>query len=216
MLLTCACQRLAIGPAGSREAEEFAAYLNGEFNAVFKGIRLPQCKRSPIITITTSIDDPSEYVRSSDYGSSSAPLLCGYMDVSNPSELLIMGNATIGDRRQFSAISIDYSENNKFWYGENGDIQHGDPDENGLIYYSALNFPAFFGAYMDFQRGEHRPIAGLYPVPYNAYSTRSSGSDLKLLGNVLGPFLYTFSAFSVARKLISERKGRLREGEFDF
>ncbi|EEQ99759.1 conserved hypothetical protein [Perkinsus marinus ATCC 50983] len=123
-----------------------------------------------------------------------------------------MANATIGDDDPFNAISIDYSKKNKFWYAENGNIKHGDPSENGLVYYEALNFPPLLGVWMDYHRGEHRPITGIYPMPYDSYKTRTSGSDLILLGNILGPFLYTFSAFSVARKLISERKGRLREG----
>ncbi|KAF4688252.1 (ABC) transporter [Perkinsus olseni] len=212
VLLTCACQTLAIGPAGTRQAENFATYLNDNFESIFKGFNLPQCDGFPTITVSTSIDDPREYVRRSDYGSIGVPELCGYMDVFNPFELLIMSNATIGDSGRFKAISVDYSEYNRFWYGENGDIQHGDPDDNGLVYYEALNFPAFMGAWMDYRRGDNRPIAGVYPMPYSSYQTRSSGSDLILLGNVLGPFLYTFSAFSVARKLISERKGKASRG----
>lgn len=213
LLLTCACGHLVIGPAWSREAEDFAAYLKGEFESIFKGRSLPQCRGFPTITISTSITDPREYVRRSEYGSIGVPQLCGYMDVFEPYELVIMANATIGDDDPFNAISIDYSKKNKFWYAENGNIKHGDPSENGLVYYEALNFPPLLGVWMDYHRGEHRPITGIYPMPYDSYKTRTSGSDLILLGNILGPFLYTFSAFSVARKLISERKGRLREGK---
>ncbi|KAF4655541.1 (ABC) transporter, partial [Perkinsus chesapeaki] len=212
LLLTCACQTLAIGPAGTPAAEDFASYLRSSFDSVFKGLNLPQCGGGPSITISTSVSDPRDYVASSEYGSAAFPELCGYMSVENPYEVLVMGNATVGDNGRFKAVSFDYSEYNSFWYAENGDIQHGDPDDNGLIYYEALNMPALLGTYLDYRRGDSRPIAGVYPMPYESYQTRGAGSDLILLGNVLGPFLYTFSAFSVSRKLISERKGRLREG----
>ncbi|EER00801.1 conserved hypothetical protein [Perkinsus marinus ATCC 50983] len=127
LLLTCACGHLAIGPAWSREAEDFAAYLKGEFESIFKGRSLPQCRGFPTITISTSIADPREYVRRPEYGSMGVPQLCGYMDVFEPYELVIMANATIGDDDPFNAISIDYSKKNKFWYAENGNIKHGDP-----------------------------------------------------------------------------------------
>ncbi|KAF4670224.1 hypothetical protein FOZ61_001242 [Perkinsus olseni] len=198
----CLCGTLAIGPSGSQRAEAFASYLRGRIGAAGS---VGTCGGAPLLSLTTSISDPSAYVKSPAYGSDSHPEICYYMDVGKENEVTIRSNATTG-------ASDDYSDYTRYWYAENGDYQHGDPIDNGLDYYDTLDFPLLMATWMDYLRSSDVPVAALYPMPYPSYKERGSGGTMKQLSGIVGALLFTFSAFSVSRKLISERRGRLREG----
>ncbi|KAF4731356.1 hypothetical protein FOZ62_013495, partial [Perkinsus olseni] len=205
----CLCGTLAIGPAGSQEASDFADYLKNRIDSIM-GDESPEtiCGGAPLMMTTTSISDPSSYVKSTSYGSSSHPKICYYIEVGKEDEVTIMSNATISD----AWSSSDFSDYTSYWYAANGDYPHGDPTDDGLSFYSALNFPPLMATWMDYRRGSEVPVAALYPMPYPSYRERASGTTMKQICGIIGALLFTFSAFSVSRKLISERRGRLREG----
>ncbi|KAF4733565.1 hypothetical protein FOZ63_023779, partial [Perkinsus olseni] len=198
----CLCGTLAIGPSGSQRADAFAGYLRGRIGAAGS---VGTCGGAPLLSLTTSISDPSAYVKSPAYGSDSHPEICYYMNVGKENEVTIRSNATTG-------AFDDYSDYTRYWYAENGDVQHGDPIDNGLDYYDTMDFPLLMATWMDYLRGSDVPVAALYPMPYPSYKERGSGGTMKQLSGIVGALLFTFSAFSVTRKLISERHGRLREG----
>ncbi|KAF4707668.1 hypothetical protein FOZ63_023832, partial [Perkinsus olseni] len=135
------------------------------------------CGGAPALSLTTSISDPSAYVKSAAYGSDSHPEICYYMDVGKENEVTIRSNATIG-------AFNDYSDYTRYWYAENGDYQHGDPIDNGLDYYDTLDFPLLMATWMDYLRGSDAPVAALYPMPYPSYKERGSGTTLKQLSGI--------------------------------
>ncbi|KAF4718886.1 hypothetical protein FOZ62_017991, partial [Perkinsus olseni] len=172
----CLCGTLAIGPAGSQEASDFADYLEKRIDSIM-GDESPQtiCGGAPLLMTTTSISDPSSYVTSTSYGSSSHPKICYYIEVGKEDEVTIMSNATISD----AWSSSDLSDYTSYWYAENGDYPHGDPTDNGLNYYNSLDFPPLMATWMDYRRGSEVPVAALYPMPYPSYRERNSGTTMK-------------------------------------
>ncbi|KAF4695060.1 hypothetical protein FOZ60_005798 [Perkinsus olseni] len=234
----CFCKTLAIGPSGNKNAMEFAEYIREQFSEwdkyparvkadSYAGIlgyddknttwTFPECKvlnemeSRPIVT--TTLRDPDGVVRLVDYGSYSKTRvsqtdyqdrLCAYIDLEDLDEPIIRGNGTVKSK---------YSRYNTLWWGENEQIQRGDPNDNGPEYYADMGFAIIQAVLDDFKSGGNGTIyLGQFPMPYRAYKTVAAGEAFQGLASMFGVLFYMFPSFAVARKLIAERSGRLREG----
>lgn len=117
----------------------------------------PECKvlnemeSRPIVT--TSLRDPDRVVRLIDYGSYSKTRvsqtdyqdrMCAYIDLEDLDEPIIRGNGMVKGK---------YSRYNTLWWGENEQIQRGDPNDNGPDYYADMGFAIIQAVLDDFKTG---------------------------------------------------------------
>ncbi|EER01707.1 Daunorubicin resistance ATP-binding protein drrA, putative [Perkinsus marinus ATCC 50983] len=234
----CFCKTLAIGPSGNENAMEFAKYISREFSEwdkyparvkadSYAGIlgyddknttwTFPECKvlnemeSRPIVT--SSLGDPDGVVRARDYGSytktrvtqsTQNDRICAYIDLEDLEKPIIRSNGTVNTK---------YARYDTLWWGENDRIQRGDPKDDGPEYYADMGFALIQAVIDDFKEPDNSSIyLGQFPMPYSSYTTVAAGEAFQGLSSMFGVLFYMFPCFAVARKLIAERSGRLREG----